>query len=97
LFTWREIFQLYLEAEVFESVSERDRGERTIEDSENRLTLFAERVAARGLGDRRKLKLLKSRQALESFLQLNVFILSVKKACPFICVRSAPLSHTNLS
>ncbi|KAJ7275743.1 hypothetical protein C8J57DRAFT_1311579 [Mycena rebaudengoi] len=75
----REIFQLYLEAEVFESVSERDRGERTIEDSENRLTLFAERVAARGLGDRRKLKLLRSRQALESFLQLNVFILSVKK------------------
>ncbi|KAJ7275691.1 hypothetical protein C8J57DRAFT_1177357 [Mycena rebaudengoi] len=89
LFTWREIFQLYLEAEVFESVSERDRGERTIEDSENRLTLFAERVAARGLGDRRKLKLLKSRQALESFLQLNVFILSVKKACPFTCFERA--------
>ncbi|KAJ6617580.1 SPX domain-containing protein [Mycena sp. CBHHK59/15] len=79
LYSWREIFQLYVEAEVFESVSERTRGERTIEESETRLKQFAERVTTRGLGDGRKLKLPQSRKALESFLELNLFILNVKK------------------
>ncbi|KAJ7083647.1 SPX domain-containing protein [Mycena belliarum] len=79
LYSWREIFQLYVEAEIFESVSERNRGARTIEESETRLKQFAERVTTRGLGDGRKLKLPQSRQALESFLALNVFILNVKK------------------
>ncbi|KAJ7139076.1 SPX domain-containing protein [Mycena epipterygia] len=79
LYSWREIFQLYVEAEVFESVSERNRGERTIEESETRLKQFAERVTTRGLGDGRKLKLQQSRKALESFLELNLFILNVKK------------------
>ncbi|KAJ6551658.1 hypothetical protein B0H19DRAFT_175761 [Mycena capillaripes] len=79
LYSWREIFQLYVESEIFESVSERNRGERTIEESETRLKLFAERVTIRGLGDGRKLKLPQSRKALESFLQLNLFILNVKK------------------
>ncbi|KAF5381778.1 hypothetical protein D9615_005505 [Tricholomella constricta] len=79
LYSWREIFQLYIEAEVFESVHELDRGERSLEESENRLKLFAERVTARGLGDDRKLKNKASREALESFLELNVFILNLKK------------------
>ncbi|KAJ6475732.1 hypothetical protein C8R47DRAFT_1142306 [Mycena vitilis] len=79
LSSWREIFTLYVEAEIFESISEHDRGERTIEDSEARLKHFAERVTVRGLGDGRKLKLAQSRKALESFLQLNLFILNVKK------------------
>ncbi|KAJ7489598.1 SPX domain-containing protein [Mycena latifolia] len=79
LYSWREIFQLYVEAEVFESVSERTRGERTIEEAETRLKQFAERVTTRGLGSGRKLKLEQSRKALESFLELNLFILNVKK------------------
>ncbi|KAF8874442.1 SPX domain-containing protein [Infundibulicybe gibba] len=77
--SWREIFQLYIEAEVFESVSEASRGERSVEESEERLKAFAERVAVRGLGDRRKLRMGKSRDALESFLGLNLYILNVKK------------------
>jgi hypothetical protein len=64
---------------VFESVNEQTRGERTIEETETRLKLFAERVTAKGLGDGRQLKLPQSRKALESFLQLNIFILNVKK------------------
>lgn len=76
---WREIFQLYVEVEVFESVSEASRGERSVEESEKRLKLFAERVTQRGLGDERQLKLKNSREALESFLKLNMFILHVKK------------------
>ncbi|KAG6873692.1 hypothetical protein C0995_012154 [Termitomyces sp. Mi166 len=76
LYSWREIFQLYVEAEVFESVHELDRGERSVEESEKRLKQFAERVTARGLEE---LKSKSSREALETFLELNVFILNIKK------------------
>jgi hypothetical protein len=79
LYAWREIFQIYLEAEVFEAVGERTRGERTVEESEKRLQQFAERVTQNGLGDKRKFKLKQSIEALETFLSLNLFILNVKK------------------
>ncbi|KAJ7122308.1 SPX domain-containing protein [Mycena epipterygia] len=78
LSSWREIFQLYVEAEIFESVNEQNPGERTIEECETRLRQFAERVAARDL-DTNKLKLPRSRKAFTSFLELNFFILNVKK------------------
>ncbi|KAF8154620.1 hypothetical protein B0H34DRAFT_660898 [Crassisporium funariophilum] len=79
LYSWREIFQLYLEAEVFESVSETTRGERSVEESERRLKMFAERVSKRGLGDSRQFKMKQSGVALETFLGLNLFILNIKK------------------
>jgi hypothetical protein len=79
LYLWREIFQLYVEAEVFESVSEADRGERPVEEIERRAKLFVERVTQRGLGDGRQLKLKESRVVLETFLELNIFILGLKK------------------
>ena len=50
-----------------------------MEESEKRLKQFAERVTVRGLGDERKLKSKSSRDALETFLELNVFILNIKK------------------
>lgn len=74
LYMWRQIFTTYMEMEVFESTSERDRGERDIPEAETRLQGFAKRVA----GDSLELSLV-SRQALESFLQLNVYILDLKK------------------
>ncbi|KIM43658.1 hypothetical protein M413DRAFT_443563 [Hebeloma cylindrosporum] len=79
LYSWREIFQIYLEAEVFEAVGERTRGERTVEESEKRLQQFAQRVTQNGLGDTRKFKLKQSIEALETFLSLNLFILNIKK------------------
>ncbi|KAF8955392.1 SPX domain-containing protein [Flammula alnicola] len=79
LYSWREIFQIYVETEVFESVEEATRGERTVEESEKRLQQFAERVTQHGLGDRRKFKLKQSIEALETFLSLNLFILNIKK------------------
>ncbi|KAG6837021.1 hypothetical protein H0H93_016228 [Arthromyces matolae] len=82
LYAWREIFQLYVEAEVFESVHELDRGERSVDESETRLKHFADRVTVRGLGDGRKLTK-SSREALETFLELNIFILNIKKASFF--------------
>jgi len=79
LYFWREIFQLYVEAEVFESMGEASRGEWSVEESERRLQVFAQRVTQQGLGDHRKFKQKQSLQALESFLKLNLFILDVKK------------------
>lgn len=77
LYTWRELFQLYVDSEVFESVSESHRGERTVEDAEARLQAFTARVTTRGLA--KKLKLKPSHAALEMFMELNIFILNVKK------------------
>ncbi len=67
---------------MFESVHEADRGERSIEESEKRLQAFAERVIGRG--DRRKFKLSQSREALETFLELNLTILNLKKVRSFM-------------
>jgi len=64
-------------------VHEVQRGERSVEESESRLKLFVERVTQRGLRDSRKLKA-KSRDALETFLKLNVFILHIKKVCCYV-------------
>ncbi|KAF8179969.1 hypothetical protein K438DRAFT_2172324 [Mycena galopus ATCC 62051] len=72
-------FQLYVESEVFESVNELHPGERTIKETETGLTQFTEWVAARNFSDTHRLKLPQSHRALESFLQLNVFILNVKR------------------
>ncbi|KAF7987022.1 hypothetical protein HWV62_127 [Athelia sp. TMB] len=77
LYSWRELFQLYVDSEVFESVSEERRGERSVEDSEARLQAFKERVAERGLA--RKLKMKPSHAALKMFMDLNLFILNIKK------------------
>ncbi|KAJ7621261.1 hypothetical protein FB45DRAFT_839128 [Roridomyces roridus] len=76
---WREIFALYVETEIFESIHERDRGERSVEEAQNRLRKFADRMTARGLKDGHLMKLKQSQDALDCFLQLNVFILNVKK------------------
>ncbi|KAF8128422.1 hypothetical protein EV363DRAFT_1340689, partial [Boletus edulis] len=75
LCTWREIFRLYVEAEVFESVSESTRGERSIEGVEKHLELFKEHVQEK----KEFLVFPRSREAFDVFLNLNLFILNVKK------------------
>ncbi|AAW44448.1 conserved hypothetical protein [Cryptococcus deneoformans JEC21] len=79
LYAWREIFTLWIEAQIFESNSERNRGERTVEEAELRLQKFANQVVKRGLGDRRTMKGKKVREAWEEFLRLNVLLLDLKK------------------
>jgi hypothetical protein len=79
LYIWREIFQLYLDSEVFESLHEADAGERTITDSEERLQIFKQRVSERRLDDSKKMKLASSRRALQVFLDMNMLILDLKK------------------
>ena len=83
---------MYMDAEVFESVNESDRGERSVEEAEKRLMLFAEQVTKSGLGDGKKLRLQQSKQAMETFLELNLFILNIKKVRSVVlCFQADPL------
>lgn len=75
LYFWREVFQQYVEAEIFEGINEADRGERSIDEAEKRLVLFRGRVAEKA----RSLRLRCSEEALEMFFKINSFILDVKK------------------
>ena len=79
LYVWREIFTLWIEAEIFESSAERTRGERSVEQAEVRLKAFANEVVKRGLGDRRTMKGKKTRESWEEFLRLNVLLLDLKR------------------
>lgn len=88
LYSWREIFQLYIDTEVFESHHEKTRGERSLEDTEARLELFKQRLAERGFESGHGLKLRESHQALQTFLDLNAFILDLKKVRSCICYQS---------
>lgn len=75
LYSWREIFQMYVEAEIFESVGERTRGERSVEETETRMKRFEGRMQEK----RRMLTLAGSKDALDVFMRMNVFILDLKK------------------
>ncbi|KAG0695086.1 SPX domain-containing protein [Suillus ampliporus] len=75
LYSWREIFQIYLEGEIFESVGERSRGERSIEETEARIQRFEERMREK----RNMLKMSGSKDALDVFMRMNLFILDWKR------------------
>ena len=79
LYAWREVFQLYMDAEIFESHAEASRGERPIEDAEARMSQFLAQLAERGLATGRRFTMKESRDALRMFLSLNAFILDLRK------------------
>ncbi|KAI0079186.1 hypothetical protein K474DRAFT_1659490 [Panus rudis PR-1116 ss-1] len=79
LYAWREIFQLYIDAEVFESHNEESRGERAVSDAEERLTKFMQQLSERGFTDGNRLQLKRSRQAMQMFLEMNASILNLLK------------------
>lgn len=70
---------MYVEAEIFESVDERTRGERSIEDAETRLLQFLDRVHESDIFRGKNLKRKESQKDIESFIQLTTFILDLKK------------------
>lgn len=76
LYLWRQLLGLYIDAEVFDSVAERNRGERSLEEAEIRMAKFLERVEKSGVL-RGKSK--KSHLEVERFLRLNNIILNLKK------------------
>ena len=76
LYLWRRLLGLYVDAEVFDSVAERNRGERSLEDAEIRMAKFLERVEKDGVlhGKSKKAHL-----EVEAFFRLNHIILDLKK------------------
>ncbi|KAI0325552.1 hypothetical protein GY45DRAFT_1330094 [Cubamyces sp. BRFM 1775] len=77
--TWRQIFQLYMEADIFQGHQERFRGERDIEDAEMRLQTFNSELNERISKGALKLRMKQSRVALKTFMELNTFILDLRK------------------
>ncbi|KAF3763728.1 hypothetical protein M406DRAFT_332180 [Cryphonectria parasitica EP155] len=70
---WREIFDLYVNAQVFFSSHELDHGSRSSAKAVQQLVWFQKEVQERGLLD--KFKMPSSRRAYTRFLQLNATLL----------------------
>ncbi|KAI0354010.1 hypothetical protein OH77DRAFT_1426416 [Trametes cingulata] len=77
--TWRQIFQLYMEADIFQGHQERFRGERDVDDAEARLQAFNAELNQRIHKGIIKLRMKQSRVALKTFMDLNTFILDLRK------------------
>lgn len=77
LYAWREVFSLWVEAEIFEGEREKDRGERVVQEIERRLNWFVDQVGRRKLA--KKMKSKESRRALERFVELNQELLQLKR------------------
>ncbi|KAI9798554.1 MAG: hypothetical protein M1833_004691 [Piccolia ochrophora] len=69
LVEWREVFDLYLQAKIFFSTNERERGRRTAVASAAQLQWFVNELTRQRLRTRFKLK--ESFHALDKFLQIN--------------------------
>ncbi|KAI0746403.1 SPX domain-containing protein [Daedaleopsis nitida] len=76
---WRQIFQSYVEADIFQGHTEKFRGERDVEDAEARLAAFSANLQERLASGALKLKLKQSRVALKTFVELNTFVLDLRK------------------
>ncbi|TQV98320.1 RING-14 protein [Cordyceps javanica] len=70
---WREIFELYLDSNVFFATQESDHGARNSQRALKQLQWFQNEIEKRNLA--RNFKILQSRQAFAKFLQLNVSLL----------------------
>lgn len=70
---WRQIFEIYLDANVFFATQERDHGARNSQRAIKQLQWFQNEVEKRNLA--RDFKIRESQQAFSRFLQLNVSLL----------------------
>ncbi|ODV83189.1 hypothetical protein CANARDRAFT_9765 [[Candida] arabinofermentans NRRL YB-2248] len=75
MYAWREIFQLYIETEIFFSTSERSTGNTSIEQSKARLVNFLNSVEKNSL--RKRFKNKGSAEAFTEFKAMNMEILKV--------------------
>ena len=70
---WRELFDLYLQADVFFSTHELDHGSRDSAGAVKQLQWFQTEVTKRGLA--KSFRLAASREALKKFMDINVTLL----------------------
>lgn len=75
--TWRDIFELYLDARIFFSTRESDHGARTSTQAVEQLRWFQDQVMSRKLIN--GLKLENSRKAYSRFLNTNALLLQILK------------------
>ncbi|KAI1370274.1 SPX domain-containing protein [Hypoxylon crocopeplum] len=75
--TWRNIFELYLDARVFFSTRENDHGARTSNQAVEQLRWFQDQVMVRKLTH--GLKLENSQKAYNKFLNMNALLLQILK------------------
>lgn len=73
MYRWRELFDLYLQAGVFFSTHELDRGKRDSTAAARQLQWFQSEVTKRGLKE--LFKLPASHQALDRFIRINITLL----------------------
>jgi E3 ubiquitin-protein ligase BAH len=73
LYRWRELFDIYLQANVFFSTRELDHGRRTAPVAAKQLEWFQSEVNRRGLVQ--SFKFPESREALQRFVKINMEIL----------------------
>ncbi|RIB13167.1 hypothetical protein C2G38_2019344 [Gigaspora rosea] len=77
IYTWRKIFQIYLEYKIFVGNTESDREERNWEFSQSQLTCFIDRIDNSHLVKRLKHPL--SKIVYENFVKLNIRLILMKK------------------
>lgn len=70
---------MYMEADIFQGHQERFRGERDLEDATARLVAFSSALRERMSTGHLKLSLKTSKIALGTFMELNTFILDLRK------------------
>ncbi|KAI9822916.1 MAG: hypothetical protein M1832_002941 [Thelocarpon impressellum] len=73
LYGWREIFDLYLQANIFFSANEKEGKTRTAAEAAKQLQWFSDEVVRRGLAEGFHRK--QSQCALEKFMQFNAILL----------------------
>lgn len=92
---------MYMEADIFQGHQERFRGERGLEDATVRLVAFSSALRERMSTGHLKLGLKTSKIALGTFMELNTFILDLRKVSlqrevitcqqpPTICLCTVP-------
>ncbi|PKY14455.1 hypothetical protein RhiirB3_400307 [Rhizophagus irregularis] len=77
MYTWREIFQLYLRAEIFIGNTEADRDEHDLEFTQKQFKWISDELSRTDLP--RKFKLSSSKEAFQEFLRINNDLIMMKQ------------------
>ncbi|KAG0169633.1 hypothetical protein DFQ30_003471 [Apophysomyces sp. BC1015] len=76
MYTWRKIFSLYMDAQVFQGQLESDRTMRSVQKAKERMEWFLEQMERLNLAS--KLKSQASKGAFKHFLSLNTELITIK-------------------
>ncbi|KAI9822356.1 MAG: hypothetical protein M1827_000075 [Pycnora praestabilis] len=73
LYTWRAIFELYVDCKIFFSTNEQDAGSRDFSKAQMQLAIFLDKLKQQSIV--KKFKRKESRAALEEFIRINLDLL----------------------